>query len=92
MKLTSKQILELRETLGLTQAQLAQLVGVHVLTISKWEREVLTPSPHQHALLEAFARAAKRNPAIGEEAVQILLTSGVAAALHSLLNAAVTPY
>lgn len=81
-----KTIVATRESLGLTQAQLAQLVGVHVLTISKWERDVLTPSPHQSALLEAFARAAEREPNAGSTAVHLLATKGVAAALHSLLD------
>lgn len=84
-----KQIVETREALGLTQAQLAQLVGVHVLTVSKWEREVLTPSSHQIALLDAFTRAARKDAGIGVEAVNLLATKGVAAALHHLLDAAI---
>lgn len=83
-----KKIVQTRDALGLTQAQLAQLVGVHVLTISKWEREVLTPTSHQVALLDAFARAALKNDQAGPEAVNLLATKGVAAALHHLLNSA----
>lgn len=86
--MTPREIAQVREDLGLTQAELAQLVGVHVLTISKWEREVLTPSPHQVALLDAFSRAAKKDPQAGPAAVNLLATKGVAAALHHLLNSA----
>jgi transcriptional regulator with XRE-family HTH domain len=38
-------IRELRKRLGLTQAKLAALVGVHRSTVSRWERGRHTPSP-----------------------------------------------
>ena len=50
----------LRLRLGLTQGQLAELVGVHAMTVSKWERRVLKPSAHQKRLLATFAAAAER--------------------------------
>jgi DNA-binding XRE family transcriptional regulator len=89
--MTSDAIAKVREELGLTQAELAQLVGVHTLTISKWEREVLSPTSHQIALLDAFSRAAKKDPHAGPTAVQLLKMKGVAAALHHLLNSAIEP-
>lgn len=87
--MTPKQIADTRDALGLTQSQLAQLVGVHVLTVSKWERDVLSPTPHQVALLDAFARAAAKSDVAGPTAVNLLVTRGVAAALQHLLTVAV---
>lgn len=40
-----------RAHLSLTEKQLATLLGVHEMTVSKWERFVAFPTPHQHALL-----------------------------------------
>jgi molybdopterin-binding protein len=50
----------LRARLGLAQRELAELVGVHAMTVSKWERGVLDPSPHQRRILRALADAAER--------------------------------
>src|SRR5262245_26325196 len=45
----------LRRRARLTQAGLAELVGVHPITVSKWERGVLQPGRHQAGLLRALA-------------------------------------
>jgi DNA-binding transcriptional regulator YiaG len=37
-------IKELRQALCLTQAELAAKIGVDVLTVSRWERGIVTPS------------------------------------------------
>ena len=42
--MTATDILELRATLGLTQKQLATLLGVDRATISNWERDHIVPS------------------------------------------------
>lgn len=84
--MTSQEIVVVREALDITQSQLAQLVGVHTLTVSKWERGHLSPSPHQIALLAAFQQAANADKEAGHTAVKIMMTSGVAAALHHLLD------
>jgi putative transcriptional regulator len=86
---TASQIAELRQKLGLSQVQLAQLLGVHPLTVSKWERGLLAPTPHQAALLESFGEARKSNRDIGNEVATLLLTAGVVVALFALLEAAV---
>jgi transcriptional regulator with XRE-family HTH domain len=36
--MTGKQLKELRQSIGLTQAQLAKAIGVHWNTIARWER------------------------------------------------------
>lgn len=53
-------ILLIRERLGLTQIELAQLVGVHPLTVSKWERGLLSVPAYQQMLLVACSRAGER--------------------------------
>lgn len=55
-------ITALRKALGLTQVQMAQLLGVHPLTVSRWERGVALPPPYPAALLEAFEAAQEADP------------------------------
>ena len=50
----------LRGALGLSQRQLAELLGTHAMTVSKWERGVLSPGDHHERLLRAFLRASER--------------------------------
>jgi len=86
---TPKEIFEVRARLQLTQEQFAQLLGVHGLTVSKWERGVLQPTPYQVALMHSFTKASERQPSIGGAALAgILIGAGVAAALFMLLKAA----
>lgn len=61
-------IKKLRGSLGLSQSDLAALLGTHTMTVSKWERGVLEPSEHHRRLLGAFAHAADRGTRFdGEE-------------------------
>ena len=85
--MTATEVLAIRERLGLNQTQLAQLLGVHPLTVSKWERGLLSPSPHQETMLRSFRKAGK-TPDIGEQVATALVTVGVAFALLLLLQAA----
>lgn len=86
---TGERILELRKALGLSQVQFAQLFGVHFMTVSKWERGVIAPSPYQIALMNQFAQtaAAKKGQA-QNEVKSLLVGAGVVAALIWLLTAA----
>lgn len=51
---------KLRQRLALSQAQLAELLGVHVMTVSKWERGLARPNPHQKGLIAALSGAAEK--------------------------------
>jgi molybdopterin-binding protein len=52
----------LRARLNVTQTKLARLIGVHPMTVSRWERGVLAPSRHQRALLRALEGARGGGP------------------------------
>jgi putative transcriptional regulator len=87
--MTGAEIKGLREALGLTQVQLSQLLGVHPLTLSKWERGGPGgPTPHQMALLESFRKAKIARQDIGATVAGLLVTAGIAIALYTLLDAA----
>lgn len=80
------QIVELRGRAGWTQGQLAQLVGVHAITVSKWERSRLVPTLWQSALMEAFAFALDLDPEVGRRAVAALPSKGSPAAVYEILR------
>lgn len=48
-----------RERKGLQQCELAQLLGVHAMTVSKWEREVQAIPPFLTLALETLERRQK---------------------------------
>jgi DNA-binding XRE family transcriptional regulator len=81
-------ILAVRTALGIAQPDLGALLGVHGVTIHRWEKDLQRPSAWHHALLAEFAKAARKKKDVGPEAVGLLAQSGVAAALLHLLNAA----
>jgi len=85
---SKEQIIEIRRKLDFTQVQLAQLLGVHPLTVSKWERGELKPTAHQHAMMESFRAASTKQENIGEAVAGLLMTAGVAFAIFALLDAA----
>ena len=82
------EIAQVRKGLNMTQAQLGQLLGVHPLTVSKWERDILKPSPHQQAMLTSFKKAKDNRPDIGDIVVGLLVGAGVALAIYVILEAA----
>lgn len=84
--MTAQEVRRVRLDLGLSQVQLAQILGVHHLTVSKWERGVAKPTEHQTALLQSFGKARHTNQNVGEETARLLLTAGVIAALYFLLK------
>lgn len=78
-------IAEVREVLGITQTELAILLGVHPITVSKWERALLRPSDHQYELLHCFAEAARAFPMAGRRAILAHQVGGAPLALFVLL-------
>lgn len=75
-----------REDLGLSQAQLAALIGVHDQTVSKWERGILEPTSYQQALLHALRAGHRKAPRM--IVADWLKTNGPLATLAMLLATA----
>jgi transcriptional regulator with XRE-family HTH domain len=86
--LNAADIRRTRKDLGLTQPQFGQLLDVHWVTVSKWERGEARPTPYQSALIEKFSTAAQREEDVGPKVANILIGAGIAAALFLLLRAA----
>lgn len=83
------EITRLRKAMGLSQADFARLFGVHVMTVSKWERDVTPPSAYQLALMDTFrAAVAKKHDLVRQQIETVLVGAGVIAALYFLLKAA----
>ena len=50
----------LRQQLGMTQAELAQAIGVQTATVARWEQGIMKPSPMAVTQLQRMARQARR--------------------------------
>ena len=83
--MNASEIKELRGQLDLNQVEFAQLVGVHPITVSKWERGETSPTPYQAALFDQFREGA-RDREIRSTLRNILLAAGVFVALALLLR------
>jgi putative transcriptional regulator len=80
-------ITSLRRALGLSQVEFGQLFGVHAMTVSKWERGLLSPTAYQLALMDQFQRTADQKKEQAQEQLkQLLIGAGVVAALVWLLG------
>jgi len=85
--MSPEEIVALRKLLGLTQADFARLFDAHVMTVSKWERGVTSPSPYQVALMERFRQTAVAADARAREEIkQLMVSAGVIAVLVLLLT------
>jgi transcriptional regulator with XRE-family HTH domain len=85
--MTPVEIVGIRKSLNLTQADFARLFDAHVMTISKWERGVAIPTPYQAALMGQFRqKAAAAEEQARTEVKNLLITAGVLAALMWLLS------
>ena len=62
--------------MGYTQARLATLFGVHVITVWRWERGHLTPNPTQERLLAAIERALAERKLLFEKATHKFFGDG----------------
>ena len=65
----------------MSQVQFAQLFDVHPMTVSKWERGVVKPTPYQIGLMDKFRQAGTK-PKLS----LILTLSGAIEALCYLLE------
>lgn len=71
----------LRNEMGVTQNDLAQLLGVHPMTVSKWERGILTADFYQRSLIESFWIAERNRPGTIRKAIHKMKLGGVGPAL-----------
>ena len=90
---SSTQIAALRTAMGLSQAEFAQLFGVHPMTVSKWERDrqppLAKPTAYQTALMRAFTQAVRgKKQDMPDQVKNRLVGAGVIAALFYLLSQA----
>jgi DNA-binding transcriptional regulator YiaG len=83
------EIRNIRDSLRLTQAQFAALLGVHAVTISRWEIGAQSPTPYQDGLIQRFGIASKRR-STADEIAMVLVTAGAIAGLFFLLQGALT--
>jgi DNA-binding transcriptional regulator YiaG len=81
----TSEIRDLRGQLGLNQVEFAQLMGVHPVTVSKWERNEALPTPYQNALFDQFKQASRQEE-VRETLKGLLVGAGVAMALALLLK------
>ena len=51
----------IRRNLRLSQEELGMLIGVHGMTVSKWERGILKPNRFQEAILNTVAKSKNIN-------------------------------
>ncbi len=85
--MTGAEVRQIRESLNLTQAQFASLLGVHAITVSRWETNTLTPNPYQMGFSEKVREAAGKKQS-QDDIATILVTAGVVTALFLLLKLA----
>lgn len=71
--MTPERIAQIRHELGLSQRQFAELVGVHMMTVSKWERGINPISAPTARLIEMI-RAIRSNIRNGAESMDDALT------------------
>ena len=83
-KMKPPEIRTLRADLGTNQHQLAQLLGVHWITVSRWERGKKDPSPYHVAMLLAFRARAKGRRVFHKVGV-MLMQKGVFDVLRLLI-------
>ena len=77
-----------REALGLTQAQWGAVLDVHGLTVSKWERGLLTPNDRAVAIVTRLQdKLAVEVARLGVEIRAALESAGALEAFRLLLEA-----
>ena len=94
---TAKRIRTIRLYMGLTQEELGRLLGVHWVTVCRWETGKLVPSAFRCRLLTAFARipfsveesemeGIVRSAPVDVALYWLLFASGAKDRLHAILK------
>lgn len=82
----AKKIKSIRMDLELSQDNFGRLLGVHPITVSKWERGILKPHSWQEALIEAAHIAFQKKPDHLKDLDYVMAADGVPGALYHLLK------
>lgn len=92
MALAPEDVTAARTTLGLTQVEVATLLGCSSLTVSRWERGVAAPGDYMIALLRALGEAGERwGELAGGRIRRAIMTGGAIRGLHRALCEAFGP-
>ncbi len=70
-----------RHALGLTQTELATILGLHYVTICRWENGHMEPKPWVLAIFDRF-RIAARVADVGGRMARVLAARGPIAAMY----------
>ena len=86
--MTPGEIRSLRTRLQLGQAEFAQILGVHPMTVSRWEREqgALSPTAYHEVWMKEFNAAVAKDETVGNILKGVLIGAGIAAAIFLLLS------
>jgi transcriptional regulator with XRE-family HTH domain len=85
--MSPQQVAGLRGALGLSQLEFGRLFGAHAMTVSKWERGVLSPTPYQALLMGQAERTVRlQKDKAAEHLKELLAVAGIVAALVWLLG------
>ena len=96
MRITGYEIRQLRETLGMSVPHFAELLGIHLATVYRWESTGAKAPPlgplHQrllaHLKQQANAKTLKARDQWAGELLQAVLVGGTLVALAQLLSSA----
>lgn len=80
-----ERVAAVRKRLGLTQVHLAEILGVHPITVSQWERGTAVPNAWASGLLDVF-ETVQEPSCTGRRAASLLYSSGRPRALYELLR------
>ena len=84
--MTASEIRSLRARLKLGQAEFAQMLGVHPMTVSRWEQGLLSPTAYHEVWMKEFNTAVVKDDAVANILKGVLIGAGIAAAVYLLLN------
>lgn len=81
-KMTSFFIVETRNMYAWTQKEMASIMDVHVITISKWESDTLIMSPQYQVRIRALRKVFEDHGPIGEKILALYEEKGLDGATH----------